>query len=276
MDLVQLVQYDKLAIEADQHIYTPVAIPSLNALFSNTKISGISTGGVHSLFLAASGQVYSCGGNNYGQCGFDASIESLSEPQAVPRLVDIMQISSGHRFNLCLDKNGAVWGFGRNASGQLGLGPDFREWQVCNPRINPYFTGDKDENRIAFIKCGFDFSMCMNERGKVFMCGSNSNGECGSGEKSSAFGGIKTPYCIQSTVGLEKIFFVSGDCGESHTVLLSKDNDLYGFGGNSYNQSGNSLCKPVKIERKDIGIEEMEVIVRVICGRYSTVLVIEE
>ena len=68
--------------------------------------------------------------------------------------------------------------------------------------------------------------------------------------------------------------FISGSCAYFHTILIDKENDFYGFGGNVYHQTGNihdthRQIVPHKFTKKDIGIEENVNIVRVICESES-------
>ena len=128
-----------------------------------------------------------------------------------------------------MDKNGGVWGFGGNECGQLGLGVDYKAvYAVGNATKNPYLNG------IKFIQCGFDFSLCIDKDGKAYTFGYNGSGECGAGHTDN----IDIPFCIQSKEELDGVVFVSGSCGHEHTVLITKDNNLYGFGDNYFHQIG--------------------------------------
>ena len=72
--------------------------------------------------------------------GFDNAFQPI-KPQKVPFLHDIMRISSGGQSNLCLDKNGKVWVFGRNEGSELGLGHKYRGVKVSRvvtATMNPY------------------------------------------------------------------------------------------------------------------------------------------
>ena len=192
--------------------------------------------------------------------------------QQVPFLCDIISISSGEGFNLCLDKNGAVWGFGANKYDQLGLGPEYSEIsKIDTPIINPYL---KD---ITFIECGYDFSLCIEKNGRAYTFGRNSCGECGAGDNAT----VIVPYCLQSIDELQDVVFVSGSCGHVHTILIDKYNNLYGFGDNEYHQIGNIYHTdeqkvPYKITKKDVGIEENLMICRVICDDTTSIIICEE
>ena len=91
---------------------------------------------------------------------------------------------------------------------------------------------------------------------------------------------VITPFCIQELDGMKDVVFVSGSCGHDHTVLLDKENDVYGYGGNGSNQTGNiggekTKILPYKTTKKDIGAKELS-IVRVICDDSTTIVVCEE
>ena len=256
----------------------PLKVPALNQLFDNIEIVQITTGSNHSLFLDSNGNVYSCGSNDYGQCGFEMGTHLFSdcvEPQRVPLLYDIIKVSSGDEFNLCLNINGRVWGFGSNIYHQLGLGPEYGDTdKVKTAIINPYLKN------IKFIDCGYDFSLCIDEDGKAFTFGRNTMGECGAGHMNSV---VDVPFCIQSTEQLKELVFVSGSGGHDHTMLITKDECLYGFGYNGECQTGNignppvsAQYEPYKSTKTDIGIDEYGTIIKVICDNCTTIVVCEE
>lgn len=76
------------------------------------------------LILSPSGsQVFSWGQNRYGQLGLGVNEQSISTPQIIQSLLGIpfAQISAGGAHSFTLTLSGAVFGWGRNKFGQLGL-----------------------------------------------------------------------------------------------------------------------------------------------------------
>ena len=268
-------------------IYAPLRNNTLNQLFSGIKIVQITCGYRHALFLAHNGSVYSCGAIGFGQCGTGRHPHenAFCKPQIIPTLKDIICIASGLWFNLCMDKNNAVWVFGRNSDQQLGLGKDYRDTQyIDKPMINPYLCGDYEDNKIVFIDCGSAYSMCINKKGKVFMFGDNRKGQCGNNKGAASVG---QPFCIQDNYDkFENVLFKSGCCGYGHTMLISyyPDNTIYGFGNNHCNQTGNCNTKnkedtefqlvPFKNCRKDVGLDKEANIVKVVCFGGTTAITV--
>ncbi|NBT24108.1 hypothetical protein EBT11_05620, partial [bacterium] len=96
--------------------FTPVPITS------NTPVA-VAAGGNHSLFVTASGKVFACGDNSYGQLARSNTISSSGTWVEVffPGLSNrIVSVAAGADHNLALDESGGVWVWGRNDSGQLG------------------------------------------------------------------------------------------------------------------------------------------------------------
>ncbi|MBI9075551.1 MAG: thrombospondin type 3 repeat-containing protein [Desulfatibacillum sp.] len=89
-------------------------------------VKAIAAGCRHSLALKSDGAVWAWGYNRYGQLG-DGETDSLSNPVQVIAsednpLTDVMAIAAGDNFSLALKNDGAVWAWGWNYCGQLGIG----------------------------------------------------------------------------------------------------------------------------------------------------------
>lgn len=71
----------------------------------------------------AGGQVFSWGQNRYGQLGLGINGQSIPAPQIIQSLqgIPFAQISAGGAHSFALTLSGAVFGWGRNKFGQLGL-----------------------------------------------------------------------------------------------------------------------------------------------------------
>lgn len=82
------------------------------------------------LFLFLGGQVFSWGQNRYGQLGLGINGQSISTPQIIQSLqgIPFAQISAGGAHSFALTLSGAVFGWGRNKFGQLGLNDSNGGW----------------------------------------------------------------------------------------------------------------------------------------------------
>lgn len=78
---------------------------------------------VQGLFLCVGGQVFSWGQNQFGQLGLGVHGCSISTPQIIQSLqgIPFAQLSAGGAHSFALTLSGAVFGWGRNKFGQLGL-----------------------------------------------------------------------------------------------------------------------------------------------------------
>lgn len=85
------------------------------------------------LFIFVGGQVFSWGQNRYGQLGLGIHGQSISTPQIIQSLqgIPFAQISAGGAHSFALTLSGAVFGWGRNKFGQLGLNDSNGGWSKC-------------------------------------------------------------------------------------------------------------------------------------------------
>jgi alpha-tubulin suppressor-like RCC1 family protein len=98
------------------------AVPTMIPTLEN--IIDISAGTDHSLCLDNQGRVWGFGANELGE-DYPGQLGPENQrsdfPILIPNLTNIIQISAGDHYSLCLDNQGRVWSFGSNAFGRLGL-----------------------------------------------------------------------------------------------------------------------------------------------------------
>ncbi|TSK22494.1 putative E3 ubiquitin-protein ligase HERC4 [Bagarius yarrelli] len=87
-------------------------------------IAQVVCGNNHSIVLTKDGQLFTWGENSNGQLGLGKSEPSSLSPQPLKSLcgIPLVQISAGGDHSFALSLSGAVFGWGRNSAGQLGLG----------------------------------------------------------------------------------------------------------------------------------------------------------
>ena len=104
--------------------FAPVRVPMQAAGGAKIKVLDVALGYEHTAVVAEFGRVYTFGSNRYGQLG----VGDFELPRSsVPLLVDlgaeaISTISAGTAHTLALSMGGAVYSWGANQEGQLGLG----------------------------------------------------------------------------------------------------------------------------------------------------------
>lgn len=92
-------------------------------------------------------------------------------PYPVSYLLDlnikVKHISAGAQFNLVLSEDGMIYSWGKNDSGQLGLGGGFNLDVESVPRPVEFL---KDE-KVTYVSAGTNHSACVTEKGEVYMWG---------------------------------------------------------------------------------------------------------
>ena len=112
-----------------------------------------------------------------------------------------------------------VHSFGRNEDGQLGLGH-------CDNISIP--TPISNLSKIKNISCGNQFTVCVDEEGLLWSFGDNSFGQIGLGENIT---NSNTPKQIKDIPPATNV-----SCGSTFTLVITKDENLWSFGRNSFGQ----------------------------------------
>ncbi|XP_058652550.1 probable E3 ubiquitin-protein ligase HERC4 isoform X5 [Onychostoma macrolepis] len=200
-----------------------IRIPRTVRSLSEVHIAQVACGFFHSLALARGGQLFSWGQNKYGQLGLRMQGASVSSPQVIQSLqgVPFAQISAGGAHSFGLTLSGAVFGWGRNKFGQLGLSDN-------DDRYFPALLKTLRSQRVVYICCGEDHTAVLTKEGGVFTFGAGGYGQLGHN-------------ITNHEVNPRKVFELMGNvvsqiaCGRQHTLAFIPSSgkiDSFGLGGN--------------------------------------------
>ncbi|NXQ65233.1 HERC5 ligase, partial [Quiscalus mexicanus] len=120
------------------------------------------------------GELFTWGQNTHGQLGVGSQTTRTSKPQLVERLkgVPLAQIAAGGAHSTCVSLSGAVFSWGKNSFGQLGLGD-------TKDRDCPTYVGALEHWKTVFISCGADHTAVLSKEGLVCTFGAGGCGQLG-------------------------------------------------------------------------------------------------
>ena len=232
--------------------------------------SSISASLEHTITFSDDGTAHSFGRNGEGQLGLGHYKEVLL-PTPVPNLPKIYLVSCGEFFTVCVDYEGVMWSFGENGYGQLGTGNkthsnvpqklqeippvlsvsygahytltitnDDNLWSWGRNDFGQLCHGDTEDrsipqktsfSNISKISAGWDHSLFQNNKGEIFACGDNEEGQCGLGHFDHP---QITPSLIPSALP-NIVHFVCGSC---QSLFLDSEGNVYSVGDNEDGQLG--------------------------------------
>eukprot|EP01084_Bolivina_argentea_P284831 488257_1 len=142
------------------------------------EIIKIKTGYVHSLFLAANGEIWSCGANENGQCGLGIHLGETSVPIIIEYFVNnkikIKDIVCGESHCLAIDEDYDLWSWGYNKYGQCGHKVNEYDLNIYTPLCVDVFSS----KRIIHIDCGHQHSLAVTCIGDYYLFGDNEYNQC--------------------------------------------------------------------------------------------------
>ncbi|XP_076003795.1 putative E3 ubiquitin-protein ligase HERC3 isoform X2 [Genypterus blacodes] len=236
----------------------PVASPELVAALDTQKIAMVSCGQAHSAAVNEQGQVFVWGAGEGGQLGLGTTEVSVRIPRLVKRLCEhrISQVMCGNQHCIALSRDGQLFTWGQNSSGQLGLGKG-------EPgRLFPQPLKSLVGIPLAQITAGGDHSFALSLSGAVFGWGKNSAGQLGLNDKQD-----RAVPCHIKFLRSQKVVYIS--CGDEHTAALTKDGGLFTFGDGSWGQLGHGSTNNELLPRRVLELMGTEVS-QIACGRHHT------
>jgi len=203
---------------------------------------------MHSVIISADGKIFTWGRGGSGQLGIGECPDQVQSPTRVKALekYQIKSAATGAAHTLVLTADGAVFGFGANAMGQLGIG-NF-EAAVAEP------TKMLSKKVFKKISCGSNFSMIADAKGYLYSCGYTEYGRLGHGFPKEIIEGknsfenenrarrllrytVKDPK-TNATKDLEGIKIVDVACGAEHTIALDDNGRVFTWGFGGYGRLG--------------------------------------
>ena len=208
-------QYGQLGVgsTADKNVPTLVSGISLQAL---------AAGDGFALGLKEDGSAYAWGNNTDGQLGINALQTNKSSPQKITALSDVIQISAGESHAAAVSRDGSVYVWGCNDSGELGLG------EASAPKAAPQHleTLVNAENAYA----GSGYTLIKLRDGTLTGFGKNQVGQLGIGDTTAR----TEPAALDALTDIAAV-----SAGAEHALAAKWDGTLLAWGNNDVGQLGN-------------------------------------
>jgi alpha-tubulin suppressor-like RCC1 family protein len=230
-------------------------------------VDGLSAGGTHSLILAGE-KVYVAGSDRYGQLG-QGAVNGANKASFTPVVMtsDIpAAVAAGGNHSLIVTTSGKVFACGDNTYGQLAQ-PATTASSGTFVEVN--FPGLS--TKIVSVAAGADHNLAVDENGGVWVWGRNNYGQLGKGNRSVA---ERNPSKLNLGDG---VFAESVAAGFSHSLILTTDGEVLGFGRNNSGQTGQVTTTSVVTAPSPIykGLIELSEIRSIAAGTDSSFAITE-
>lgn len=207
----------------------PVYI-SLEVLTSLSNIKQLCCLDRSTMVLTDEGRVYACGSNDYSALSCLSTFIDIPYYLSGTAIGNFMQIPITNVNKIChgsyhcflMLKDGSIYTWGSNASGECGVGHK----NLCKTPTKLNFEGI---NNVTDISAGYSHTLFLMNDGTVYACGQNS-GQLGIGGGSA---NITVPEEIPSLSNIKKIF-----AGSYDSFFINQTNVLYVCGKNANGQLG--------------------------------------
>ena len=253
-----------------------VQVPGLSGM------TAVTAGLYFSVALRGDGTAWAWGYNVYGELGSGSNTNSTSVPTQVSNAAATVAIAAGAdgEHLLLLQSNGTVLATGNNQYGQLGN----------NTTATAYYPvavmgvgGQSTQlSGVVAIAAGTNHSLAVLGNGNAVAWGSNTNlpytntpaGQLGDGAATST--STSVPVTVAAAVGgtgsLAGASTVSA--GGNHSVVVGSGGVLYGFGSDSYGESGNGTeavgqATPAAVVGLDVAAQPARPTLTPMGGAYS-------
>jgi len=199
-------------------------LPSQDAAVS------VAAGNDHSVLVTASGAVFAWGADDDGQLGLGTGAQR-SEPARLGSLTSeaVVAASAGEIHTVVATRRGALWAWGDNEFGQLGLGRASIGRGAMTPKPLPSLAS----HRVVQISAGAHHTVVLTDAGVALSWGCGEDGQLGHG----AMANEHTPRIVESFASaLQEVVSISA--GAAHTLFATSEGGCYSCGEGECGQLG--------------------------------------
>lgn len=205
---------------------------ALIALGEGRKASRMAFSGSATVALDEEGEVWVTGDNNEGSVraadGTAPEGDRFAKLSAPGYLQNVKAIAGSSNHSLYILQDGSVWACGGNAYGQLGTGGSKTGGVEARKMLAV-------ENAVA-VAAGSNHSLILDADGNLYACGSNADGQLGTGDTSITE--YSSPYRVMTRVKAIAV-------GQNTSYALTQDGELFASGDNTYGQAGTGTSTDV-------------------------------
>ncbi|MCL2379708.1 MAG: hypothetical protein FWC81_02835 [Coriobacteriia bacterium] len=236
----------RLGLGVINHPFMPTLVPATNV--SGDEWISVTAGSDYTLALRDDGTLWSWGAGANGRLG-----NGIAAVHAVPTFMQIspakvqptsnnantwITASAGGSHALALCADNALWAFGLNSSGQLGVGDIIQRLIPTKVLMPNADTGGQNADPITpgdtmQISAGANHSLAVYTDGSLWAWGQNSQGQLGLGDTDNR--DIPVQVLDEEVSGNR---WISAAAGRTHSIGLRDDGTLWAWGTNNFGQLG--------------------------------------
>jgi alpha-tubulin suppressor-like RCC1 family protein len=205
----------------------PVPVSNLSG------VKAIAAGATHACALTTAGAVLCWGDDTFGEIG-DGNYNTISPlPSTVPGLpTDIVGITAGYHSTCAIEGSGAIWCWGYDLYGELGVGPPAIKYLTPTP-VASLANGATAVATFAYHSCA--------QIGGGMQCWGNE----GLGLGTSVSDNSSTPAFVLNPFGTGPLSGVAQmSVGDGFTCALLSSGGVDCWGANNAGQLGNGVIVP--------------------------------
>ncbi|MBI5515756.1 MAG: protein kinase [Deltaproteobacteria bacterium] len=194
---------------------------SARMVYGLNNVIDVGVGGQHSCAVRADGTVWCWGSNEKGELGNGQRTRTAQPvPVQAAGLTNAVQVSAGDAFTCARDRAGAVWCWGDNQMGQLGLGSNLAS---PTPARVVGLTG------ASFLSAGYMHACAVRGDGTLWCWGANYG--CQLGPR-----GMLNTHTAERVGELDRVVGVA--VGSMHTCAWRADGGARCWGTSNFGQLG--------------------------------------
>ena len=197
-------------------------VPTEINTFSRAGVVQVSCGNSHTGVVTLDGKLYMFGVNYDGQFGIGENEYRNYLPRHVDSLTGVVQVSCGAAHTGAVTRDGKLYMFGNNKSGQLGIG--------AKKDIDTLWWPKEVLTDIVQVSCGDYYTAAVTSDGILYVFGYNYDGQLGLDTEEGA---IRTPTAIRRVRNVLQV-----SCADEHMAVVTKDGKLYTTGSNPTGELG--------------------------------------